>query len=366
MTRNDRAPDDVEILALVDDPDGVVARATAGLGRLRLSTRVPASLGRTGAASPVVVVRWRAGDGQRELRRRLRAAPSDLVVVGLCDGPDEADFWAAARELTALAATAPHPPEEAGLARALRSALAVRAASKRADAAREHADAELAKVLYAVSHDLRAPTQGLVGLAGLLAETEGARLSPDGREVCAEMERSGQRLSRMVDALAICSRLDRRVAVMAEVPLQPMVEHLFAQAIQTHQTRFPRLSLDPALPAIVSDGDLLSMILQQLIDNAIRYNRSSPPRIHVGCDVTEDRVELTVVDNGLGLTADQQAAAFELFTCLHPRESDGVGAGLTIAQKAAARLGGEVRCQSEPGEGSSFTVSLPARSVDAG
>lgn len=347
--------------AASEDPAAfeVFERVGAELGGIHVLERVPSLLVAAEALPPVLVLTWPLGEAADVLRLRLRAAPPGLVVVGLCDEASEVAFWSAAETVSALAASAPLPVDAPSLSRALRSALAIHTVVLRAEATRLRAETELAKFLYSVSHDLRAPTQGLVGLAGLLADTEGDRLSADGREVCAELERSGQRLSSMVDTLAICSRLERQRPVLAAVDLKSLVEGTFAAAISAHPTRFPRLSLDPTPPPLVTDSELLTMIVGALVDNAVRYNQAAPPRVHVGVEVGADRVEIAVVDNGPGLTVEQAEAAFDLFTRLNPRQSVGVGAGLTLARQAARRLGGDVRCESTPGAGSSFIVALP-------
>jgi signal transduction histidine kinase len=341
----------------------VFAHAGAEVGGVHVVERMPSLLAADGALPPVLLLVWQPGEAADALCARLRAAPTGLVVVGLCDEAAEPAFWQAAETTPALAASAPLPLDAPSLARAIRSALAVHAVLVRAEAARLRAETELAKFLYSVSHDLRAPTQGLVGLAGLLADSEGDRLSQDGLEVCAEIERSGQRLSGMVDILAICSKLERQQPVLADVDLKSLVEGIFAAAISAHQTRFPRLSLDPTPPLLVTDAELLTLIVDALVDNAVRYNRAVPPRVHVGIDVGAAQVEIAVVDNGPGLSPEQAEAAFDLFTRLQPRQSAGVGAGLTIARQAAKRLGGEIRCESAPGAGSSFIVTLPLQAL---
>ncbi len=341
------------------DAADVLERVGHDVGGIQVLERVPSLLVPEGELPPVLVLPWQPGEVADALCLRLRAAPPGLVVVGLCDAAGEAAFWRAAETLPALAATAPLPLAAPSLTRAIRSALAIHTLVLRAEVARLRAETELAKFLYSVSHDLRAPTQGLVGLAGLLVDTEGDRLSADGREVCAEIERSGQRLSSMVDTLAICSRLERQQPALSVVDLKPLVEGVFAAAISAHQTRFPRMSLDPAPPLLVTDAELLTTIVAALVDNAVRYNQAVPPRVHVGIDAGAEHVEISVVDNGPGLSPEQAEAAFDLFTRLHPRQSTGVGAGLTIARQAARRLGGEIHSESEPGAGSRFIVTLP-------
>ena len=77
-------------------------------------------------------------------------------------------------------------------------------------------------------------------------------------------------------------------------------------------------------------------------------------------DVHGDMVRYEVVDNGLGIAAEDQPYLFEMLTRFHKLESDGTGLGLSIVERVVEKLGGEVGVQSAPGEGSVFWFTLPA------
>jgi signal transduction histidine kinase len=114
-------------------------------------------------------------------------------------------------------------------------------------------------------------------------------------------------------------------------------------------------------PDFSVDRILLKQILQNLISNAAKFNRHNPKRIEVGWqDGPEETIEIFVRDNGIGIDPQYQQQIFRIFQRLHTkREYEGTGIGLAIVQKAAQKLGGAVRIESETGKGSTFFVRLP-------
>jgi signal transduction histidine kinase len=114
-------------------------------------------------------------------------------------------------------------------------------------------------------------------------------------------------------------------------------------------------------PTIDTDPTLLRQILQNLIGNAIKFNRSPRTRVEIGwLPVGEDRYELFVRDNGIGIEPRDHEKIFSVFQRLHTREEyGGTGLGLAIVKKASGKLHGSVRVESKPGEGSTFFVVLP-------
>jgi chemotaxis family two-component system sensor kinase Cph1 len=120
-------------------------------------------------------------------------------------------------------------------------------------------------------------------------------------------------------------------------------------------------------PSIESDPILLRQIFQNLILNAVKFNRASPKRIALNWQAIEtEQYEVSVRDNGIGITERYQAQIFQVFQRLHTRqEYEGTGIGLAIVQKAVTSLQGTVRVESQLGAGSTFFVTLPRQS-DAG
>jgi adenylate cyclase len=117
------------------------------------------------------------------------------------------------------------------------------------------------------------------------------------------------------------------------------------------------------LGALTADSMRLKQILLNLLSNACKFTKEGAVALRVR-KVADGRdwVELAVADNGIGMTAEQQAKLFQEFTqadSLTTRRYGGTGLGLTISRKLARMMGGDVTVTSEPGKGSVFTVRLP-------
>ena len=116
-------------------------------------------------------------------------------------------------------------------------------------------------------------------------------------------------------------------------------------------------------PVLTVDHTLLLQIFQNLITNAVKFNNSEKKRIEVGWqDGQEDRIELFVRDNGIGIEPRYSEQIFRVFQRLHTQKAyEGTGIGLAVVKKAAAHLDGKVRLESTPGEGSTFFVEIPRK-----
>jgi light-regulated signal transduction histidine kinase (bacteriophytochrome) len=124
------------------------------------------------------------------------------------------------------------------------------------------------------------------------------------------------------------------------------------------------LTVQKDWPAIEADSMLLSQILKNLVANAVKFNHSASKQVDIGWRQTDQNgfIELYVRDNGVGVDPRYQQQIFGIFQRLHTsKEFDGTGIGLAIVQKASRKLGGAVRMESTPGEGSTFFVKLPMK-----
>jgi signal transduction histidine kinase len=130
----------------------------------------------------------------------------------------------------------------------------------------------------------------------------------------------------------------------------------------------------PDLPIMNADKEKLSRILQNLIDNAMKFTFEGEVSISARANPENDIVEFSVADTGIGIAADERAAIFEMFRQddnTETREFGGLGLGLFIAKKLAQLMGGDIVVVSELGRGSTFTVTFPltnngeARAIDS-
>ena len=124
-----------------------------------------------------------------------------------------------------------------------------------------------------------------------------------------------------------------------------------------------RWGIDPALSEIETDVAKLSIILDNLVNNAIKFTRNGTITV-TASDVPGERcVVFRVEDTGPGIPSEHLAAIFEPFHQVDERSdrANGVGLGLAIVRGYASLLGGEIRVSSEPGVGTSFEVTLPYR-----
>ena len=116
-------------------------------------------------------------------------------------------------------------------------------------------------------------------------------------------------------------------------------------------------------PAIEADSMLLSQILKNLVTNAVKFNHSASKQVDIGWRQTDQNgfIELYVRDNGVGIDPRYQQQIFGIFQRLHTaKEYEGTGIGLAIVKKTAQEMGGTVRVESTPGEGSTFYVEIPS------
>jgi signal transduction histidine kinase len=147
-------------------------------------------------------------------------------------------------------------------------------------------------------------------------------------------------------------------------PLQQAVEAVFGQLSEMAGEKDVLLCVDEPLPDVTLDGTRVELALVNLVSNAIKY--SDPDKterwVRVGCRTTgqDNRWEIRVQDNGLGIPESMQSQVFERHFRAHPEVAEGTGLGLAIAREAVEQRGGKMWFTSEPGRGTTFYFTLPA------
>jgi signal transduction histidine kinase len=207
-----------------------------------------------------------------------------------------------------------------------------------------------------VSHELRTPLTTLHGNVDLLRR-EPPISAEDRSEVLSDMASESQRLMRLVNDLLTLARADaRRAPPSRPVELAPLAEEAARQAGLLAQDR--QITCHLSREAVVlGEADSLKQVLLILLDNALKHGDGP---VVVTADVTDGHVALSVRDSGPGIEPDLLPHVFERFSRgKEARSGSGTGLGLAIAKALVEAQDGSIAVESEVGEGSVFTVTLP-------
>ena len=219
-----------------------------------------------------------------------------------------------------------------------------------------------------MSNDLRAPLRAVAGFSDILARRPAGGLDDAGRHFLDNIIAASKHMGELVDDLLAYSRLGRGALRRVPVPLEPVVDRL-CRTFENQLTE-PGARLDVARPLATPVGDqtLVEQVLLNFVSNALTYRRDGvPPQIRVDATQRDGTVVLSVADNGIGIPTEYQERIFDVFARLHTEEEySGTGIGLAIARKAARLMDGEITVASTPGEGSTFSLHLPAAAADDG
>jgi PAS domain S-box-containing protein len=251
----------------------------------------------------------------------------------------------------------------------IRLASAVQAKAEeleQANAQLRRTNQELEEFTYVVSHDLKEPLRTLQAFSNFLAEDYGDRLGPEGTEQINYLIEASRRLGLLIDDLLILSRAGKVINDPRAFDLVSTLRTVQGDLADLIQRKEAVVRTEGTLPAVAGDPERVMQLLANLIGNGLKYNQSPHPEVVIGQAMgTSDvpgQVTLFVRDNGIGIEARFHEQVFRIFRRLHHREEyDGTGAGLAICKKIVEAHGGRIWVESEPGRGSTFFFTLPAR-----
>ncbi|CAG0929968.1 two-component system, sensor histidine kinase [Thermoflexales bacterium] len=228
------------------------------------------------------------------------------------------------------------------------------------------ADRLKSELLARVSHELRTPLSAILGYAELLHDGSFGPLAEHQQVAVMEMMGSTQELTILVNELLDSAQLEAHALALRIRPFDPIemlqrVENTLAVLAHNKGLELTTTA-SPDLPAtLAGDESRLRQILINLIGNAIKFTESGFVRVHLYC-VDEERWAMEVSDTGPGIPAGAQRLIFEPFRQVDgsvTREFRGTGLGLSIVKSLVALMGGSVKLESEVGQGSTFTITLP-------
>lgn len=223
----------------------------------------------------------------------------------------------------------------------------------------ESALAAKSRFLATASHDLRQPLQTLVLLNKALLKSED---KVDSIKKLTMQQESLDSMKYLLNSLLDISKLDSGTikAKKKNIKLQQVLQRIGNEFKEIANEKGLDLIVEKTDAEVLSDPDLLSQLIQNLVANAIRYTDSG--YVKLACMADHNGIRLEVRDSGIGIAVDQQAAIFDEFHQANPdphTPNMGLGLGLSIVQRIAALLGTSVELNSDLDRGSNFSIVLP-------
>ncbi len=220
---------------------------------------------------------------------------------------------------------------------------------------------ELGQFAYVASHDLQEPLRMVTSYVQLLARRYRGKLDGDADEFIGFAVNGAARMQQLINDLLTYSRVGTRgkefEPTNCEVILQQSLKNLQI-AIEEKQAI---VSHDP-LPTVMADNVQLGQLFQNLIGNAIKFQGTEPPHVHMSASRNGNGWVFSVRDNGIGIAPEYAERIFVIFQRLHTREKyPGTGIGLAVCKKIVERHGGRIWVESEPGKGATFYFTMPTK-----
>lgn len=223
--------------------------------------------------------------------------------------------------------------------------------------------AELDAYAHTVAHDLKNPLGTLIGFSNML-ETSYTELSDEQMRLCVStMAKSGRKMTNIIEELLLLASVRK----MDDVKIEPLdMAAVVAEALDRLAYMVAEYQAEIVTPEVwptaLGYGPWVEEIWVNYVSNALKYG-GQQPQVEMGATLLNEpdsQAQFWVRDSGAGLSPEDQACLFTPFTQIHQARAEGHGLGLSIVQRIAEKLGGNVGVESEVGHGSVFFFTLPS------
>jgi len=222
----------------------------------------------------------------------------------------------------------------------------------------KQANRELEEFSYVASHDLQEPLRTVISYSKLLEEDVGEGLSEEALEDLRFIREATERMRNLIKDLLELSKVGRSDSSNESVDLGECMKHVIDN-LRTRTEKTGGTVEYQNLPLVSGNQRELTSVLQNLVGNALKFHGEKPPHIKVSARKLGDMWEISVADNGIGISDDYLDKIFTPFKKLHGAANyDGTGIGLAIVRKILEHHGGEIFVESIPDEGSTFRFTL--------
>jgi len=236
----------------------------------------------------------------------------------------------------------------------------------------EQASALKSQFLANVSHELRTPLNAIMGYTHLMLEGVSGELSAPQQDKLIRVDANARHLLSVINDLLDITRIESgKMPVQVErIHLPELIDEVMTEVepvIAGTRLAVTR-SLSPDLPEIATDRQKVKQIVLNLLSNALKFTPAGSVAIRLDYHGPAGEISIAVSDTGIGIAEENQKTIFEAFEqadSSYARRQGGTGLGLTICRRLASLLDGRIALASRLGEGSTFTLFLPANSRPA-
>ena len=227
-------------------------------------------------------------------------------------------------------------------------------------------DEQKTRLLYTVSHEYRTPLNGIIGISRFLLDRVDGPLTPEQDKQIGMVQTGAQQLLTLIDTMLDLNTI--KTGKLQPASRRCTVPSLF-QSLRVAAELFPSrpgvslvIQEPDSLPSLMTDDTLLSRILYNFVHNAVKYTERGPITVSAESVSNGQAVRFVVRDSGIGIAPEDQARIFEeFFQIRHPlqRRMRGQGLGLALCKRLADVLGAVITVESQLGNGSTFSVTVP-------
>lgn len=224
----------------------------------------------------------------------------------------------------------------------------------------QRSNADLEQFAYIISHDLKAPVRNISSFMNLLQVKYTKEMSDEAKEFVNYSHQGAKRLERLIDDVLAYCRIGTNLPIPVPVNLNDVVNTIQFELRERVSSVNGQINIQKELPVINHvHSSLMYHVLQNLISNGLKFNRSEQPTIDISWNNSLNHYTFSVHDNGIGISKEYSATIFQMFKRLHTEhEFDGTGIGLAICKKIVEYYHGDIWFESAPETGTTFYFTI--------
>lgn len=222
---------------------------------------------------------------------------------------------------------------------------------------------ELEQFAYITSHDLREPLRAVSGPISLLARRYGGRLDAEADTLIRFAVDGCARMTEMIDDILLFSRVGHTAKRLRRVDIDDVLRSVLDSLGPVMNASGAVIEAEE-LPRVTAEPTQVAQVFENLLSNAMKFvPEGTPPRITIRSALVDDMWQISISDNGIGITPGHRDRVWGMFRRLHTVDQyPGTGMGLAIVKKIVEHLGGRVGIEGvHPGPGSTFWFTLPSK-----